>query len=42
MKVNNYIKKNKLTSLLLKKNILIDRFTKNKFEKKITVKIAGG
>ena len=42
MKLNSYIKKNKLSNLLLKKNVFIDKFAKSKFEKKITVKIAGG
>tara|TARA_B100000795_G_scaffold1931_1_gene1300 strand:+ start:3005 stop:4741 length:1737 start_codon:yes stop_codon:yes gene_type:complete len=42
MKLNSYIKKNKLSSLLLKKNVFMNKFTKSKFEKKIIVKIVGG
>lgn len=42
MKINDYIKKNKLNSLLLKKNFFIEKFNKSKFEKKVNIKFLGG
>ena len=42
MKINDYIKKNKLNSLLLKKNFFFEKFNKSKFEKKVNIKFLGG